>query len=330
MRRRKPLRHKRLTHAAVGASVIAIPPFAAALAEAATTPDRAQNADTAMQTKVSRHHIEYGKDVVIKGSAPSAASGQSVSLRFRADGTRSWRTLAAAQVGTGGRFRVAAPLHRSGAVEVIGSWQPQAQPAIASAAGGPPASASAATSAPQHVTVAAQLRLRPHAYAETAQQSLTVRGKLLSGVARHRVRVQALQGGQWRTLGSGRTGARGGFSISISPTGSGRERLRVLFAGDHFNGRVARAAGTVTFLSPSVASWYNDGGSTACGFHAYYGVANVSLPCGTHVTFSYGGRSVTAVVDDRGPYVGGRTWDLNQNTAAALGFGGVGTVWTSR
>ena len=38
---------------------------------------------------------------------------------------------------------------------------------------------------------------------------------------------------------------------------------------------------------------------------------------------------MTATVDDRGPYVGGRTWDLNQNTAAALGFGGVGTVWAS-
>ena len=33
-----------------------------------------------------------------------------------------------------------------------------------------------------------------------------------------------------------------------------------------------------------------------------------------------GGRTVTAVVDDRGPYVAGREWDLNQNTAAALGF----------
>jgi rare lipoprotein A (peptidoglycan hydrolase) len=42
-----------------------------------------------------------------------------------------------------------------------------------------------------------------------------------------------------------------------------------------------------------------------------------------------GGRTVTAVVDDRGPYVGGRQWDLNQNTAGALGFGGVGTVWSS-
>jgi rare lipoprotein A (peptidoglycan hydrolase) len=79
----------------------------------------------------------------------------------------------------------------------------------------------------------------------------------------------------------------------------------------------------------SLASWYSDGGSTACGFHAHFGVANKSLPCGTKVTFQYGGRTVTAVVDDRGPYVGGREWDLNQNTAAVLGFGGVGAVWAS-
>ena len=59
------------------------------------------------------------------------------------------------------------------------------------------------------------------------------------------------------------------------------------------------------------------------------GVANRTLPCGTHVTFVYGGHQVTAVVDDRGPFVDGRDWDLNQNTAAALGFGGVDTVWSS-
>ncbi len=42
-----------------------------------------------------------------------------------------------------------------------------------------------------------------------------------------------------------------------------------------------------------------------------------------------GSRTVTAVVDDRGPYVGGRDWDLNQNTAAALGLIGVQTVWST-
>ena len=89
-------------------------------------------------------------------------------------------------------------------------------------------------------------------------------------------------------------------------------------------------AGTLTAYRQSSASWYYDGGQTGCGFHAYYGVANRSLPCGTRVTFMKGGHTVTAVVDDRGPYVYGREWDLNQNTASALGFAGVGSVWSTR
>jgi rare lipoprotein A len=109
----------------------------------------------------------------------------------------------------------------------------------------------------------------------------------------------------------------------------GHQPLRVRFAGDHTNAGVSSAAGRVVVLHQSLASWYEDGGTTACGFHAYYGVANLSLPCGARVTFRRAGRSVTATVDDRGPYVGGREWDLNQNTAAALGFGGVGSVWSS-
>jgi rare lipoprotein A (peptidoglycan hydrolase) len=103
----------------------------------------------------------------------------------------------------------------------------------------------------------------------------------------------------------------------------------VRFGGDHANRGAVERAGSVTRYRPAVASWYEDAGSTACGFHAHYGVANVSLPCGATVRFMSGGRTVTAVVDDRGPYVGGRTWDLNQNTAAALGMGGVATVWSS-
>jgi rare lipoprotein A (peptidoglycan hydrolase) len=83
-------------------------------------------------------------------------------------------------------------------------------------------------------------------------------------------------------------------------------------------------------MSSATASWYDDStGQTASGFHAFYGVANLSLSFGTRVRFCYPTRSprcVVAVVDDRGPYIGGRTWDLNQNVAGALGFSGVNTV----
>lgn len=76
-----------------------------------------------------------------------------------------------------------------------------------------------------------------------------------------------------------------------------------------------------------LASWYYDSGATACGFHAKFGVANRTLPCGTKVNFIHDGHRLTATVDDRGPYVAGRTWDLGQRTARALHLTGVEYVW---
>jgi rare lipoprotein A (peptidoglycan hydrolase) len=76
------------------------------------------------------------------------------------------------------------------------------------------------------------------------------------------------------------------------------------------------------------ASWYRDDHlATACGFHATFGVANRTLPCGAHVIFLHAGRRVTAVVDDRGPYVKGLSWDLDEHTAGALHVSGIASVW---
>ena len=79
-----------------------------------------------------------------------------------------------------------------------------------------------------------------------------------------------------------------------------------------------------------LASWYHDDGlRTACGFHAKFGVANRTLPCGTRVTFWHHRHRVVAVVDDRGPYGGGRTWDLDEHTANVLHVTGVEWVLAS-
>ncbi|HEX5145638.1 MAG TPA: septal ring lytic transglycosylase RlpA family protein, partial [Conexibacter sp.] len=113
-----------------------------------------------------------------------------------------------------------------------------------------------------------------------------------------------------------------------------RERLRVRFAGDRRNAAARAGAGTLRAFRPSLASWYDAyGGALACGGTLGYGtlgVANKSLPCGTKVTLRYHGREVTVPVIDRGPYVGGREWDLTGATARTLGFDGVGVVWSSR
>jgi rare lipoprotein A len=79
------------------------------------------------------------------------------------------------------------------------------------------------------------------------------------------------------------------------------------------------------------ATWYGGKGmwgrSTACGTTltpTTIGVANRTLPCGTQVTVSYGGRSVSTTVIDRGPFHKGYAWDLTKKAAKRLGFLPVG------
>lgn len=89
-------------------------------------------------------------------------------------------------------------------------------------------------------------------------------------------------------------------------------------------------------FSTAYVSWYDDAGQTASGWHTTYGVADCGsgggpcFPFGTRIEFCLHG-CVIATVDDHGPYVAGREFDLNQNTAGAIGFDGVGDVqWRVR
>jgi rare lipoprotein A len=88
-------------------------------------------------------------------------------------------------------------------------------------------------------------------------------------------------------------------------------------------------SGSWTVYKP--ATWYGPGfwgKHTACGTtltKTTVGVAHRKLPCGTQVTFSYNGLSVTATVIDRGPFRKGYTWDLTKKTAKRVGFLEVGS-----
>ena len=75
-----------------------------------------------------------------------------------------------------------------------------------------------------------------------------------------------------------------------------------------------------------LASWYGPGFAgqpTASGdvFHpGAFTAAHKTLPFGTQLTVSYRGRSAQVVVNDRGPYSGGRDLDLSQGAAEYLGL----------
>jgi rare lipoprotein A len=75
-----------------------------------------------------------------------------------------------------------------------------------------------------------------------------------------------------------------------------------------------------------LASWYGPGfedSPTASGepYDPYgYTAAHKTMPLGTELMVSYGGRSVRVLVNDRGPYVGSRELDLSQGAAEYLGL----------
>jgi rare lipoprotein A len=75
-----------------------------------------------------------------------------------------------------------------------------------------------------------------------------------------------------------------------------------------------------------LASYYGAelaGQPTASGepFNPYgFTAAHKTLPLGTKLIVSYGGRSVEVIVNDRGPYSGGRELDLSQGAAEYLGL----------
>jgi rare lipoprotein A len=126
-----------------------------------------------------------------------------------------------------------------------------------------------------------------------------------------------------------RTHRGGAFSFRYTPASTGAQAVHVAFSGDRVNAPMASPAEQVTGMEYAEVSWYEDAGNTACGFHATYGIASRTMACGSKVSLSYGGHSVIATVDDRGPFVYSRLFDLNQNVADALGMHGVATVLAS-
>lgn len=125
--------------------------------------------------------------------------------------------------------------------------------------------------------------------------------------------------------------SQGSNAGSAGSAGSGSSTQRPSSTGGSSSGTTSTSS-----WKSGVASYYGIGdgfmgGTTASGAivtESSMGVAMLNVPLGTYVEISYGGRSVIAVVNDRGPYVHGRVIDMQPAVARALGFlsVGVGTV----
>jgi rare lipoprotein A len=327
MRTKTSLRARAVYVAGV-ALMLGVPATAVALSDGVADAQSAQP-QTALPVSLDRHWMAYGQKLAVTGNAPAFNAGRRLLLEY-APNRGAWTVVGSGGVGSDGRFRLVATMRQSGSIRVIAAPSGSSSRAVVAAEVIPGTGAAIPASTPKGVVVAAKLVSATGLLDTQAGQHTAVLGTLLARRAGRVVRLELGNGHGWRSVASARTQANGHFVLRYTPSGTGASEVRVVFGGDAFNAAAWGRGRRLTAYRESVASWYDDGGNTACGFHAGMGVANVSLPCGTHVTFRYGGRTVTATVDDRGPYVGGREWDLNQTTAGALGFNGVDTVWSSR
>jgi len=139
--------------------------------------------------------------------------------------------------------------------------------------------------------------------------------------------LQVRRGSHWATLDRARTDASGRYRLRdrVRSAMSARARVRL-------SDGTTRSIGRVNVYRYANASWYGPGlygNRLGCGgtlTAGRLGVANKSLPCGAKVTLRHGGHKVRVRVIDRGPYVGGREFDLTAATAHKLGFSGAGSI----
>jgi hypothetical protein len=157
-------------------------------------------------------------------------------------------------------------------------------------------------------------------------KDIKVRG-LLPGAANQQVRVLSRKNRGWRVADRVTTAGDGSFRTTIPARKLGRLHIRAVGPND------ARSENRRVFIyRRAFASYYGPGlygNKLACGgtlTPSTIGVAHKSLPCGTRVVFRHNGNTVQARVIDRGPYVGGREYDLTEATKRRLGFGSTGYV----
>jgi rare lipoprotein A len=159
-----------------------------------------------------------------------------------------------------------------------------------------------------------------------AGRMASVTGRTSPAIAGRHIALQRPSGHHWATIARATTRGGGVFRLRFRPhqPTSARVRLRVDDS--------RRVIGRLNVYRRTSVSWYGPGlygNKLSCGGRltpSTLGVAHKTLPCGTLVTLRRGHRVVRVPVIDRGPYVGGREFDLTAATRARLGFGGVGSL----
>jgi len=185
------------------------------------------------------------------------------------------------------------------------------------------ATASAGAQTPAHATKVGVSAKRLNV---SAGSRVTVTGRVRAS-GPMTAALQIKRHARWITLDRDRTDGTGRYVL--------RDRIRRALSAEarvRLSDGLTRKLGRLNVYRMSYASWYGPGlygNKLGCGgtlSAGRLGVAHKSLPCGSKVTLRHGGRVVRVPVIDRGPYVGGREFDLTAATARKLHFGGHGPI----
>jgi rare lipoprotein A len=292
------------------------------LIAASAAPAQAEPAPSPVGFTLSDASLTYGQRTVAGGTLGRDGAGRRVVLELRG-ASGAWTEIAAGTAGADGAFRVRARVPRSGAVRVTA-------PAAA-------ATATTAAARERRVRVAPALRVGSRRLQIRAGRRATVSGMVRPGVAGLAVALQIRRGSRWITLDRARTASGGRYALGDRRRSTGSARARLEVSGARAGvATVRRSLGRLDVFRSANASWYGPGlygNRLGCGGTlgaGTLGVANKTLPCGTMVTFRHGSRSVRVPVIDRGPYVGGREYDLTAATKDRIGFSGHGSVLATR
>jgi hypothetical protein len=262
--------------------------------------------------------VAVGSGVVLRGAFPGTRKAP-FEIRYRAEGSSSWRTVSRDRTGASGAYKTLVRPRRSGHWRAeLATAQPDAQRAIDANTGS------------ERISVRSKTRSQVKGRHARIGDAVKVRGRV-APEGRRRVVVRI---GNHKE--ATRTNANGGFSVRWSAGSTGTFPVRVKARTNRAATGSRDSAGRITVYRAASASWYGPGlygGHLACGgtlTPSTMGVAHKTLPCGTKLRLRYRGRTVKVPVIDRGPYSGNREFDLTSATKNALRFPDLGTVLTSR
>ncbi len=178
---------------------------------------------------------------------------------------------------------------------------------------------------------AAQAKIAARAQSEDAAEAEAARQAAEAAA----VKTASMQQGSASTSGSSAASSTdSGSGSSSSSNSSSSNSSNSTSGGSSSSGSSSSGSdsSTASGWKSGVASYYGIGdgfmgGTTANGSivtETSMAIAMLNVPFGTRVEISYKGKSVIAVVNDRGPYAAGRVIDMQPAVARALGFLTVG------